>query len=293
MVKGAREVCVPINHPKRTMDSLTLFNFDRVRNNRRYAASQMAGHDFLIDRAVIRLLDNLADIRRNFRDIAVIGSRGATSVRTYFEDGVITVFDIVDCGGVDVVMGTEIPSFDDQAYDCIIALPYLHTVNAVPQFLMTVKQALKPDGVFLCTFFGGQSLMELRQSVMQAEIGKCGGASQHIHPMIDHYQFAGLLQQAGFALPVVDFDRVNVGYENLDRLYEDLRAMGEGNALSDRPYGLDDLKTEIATYYKNNFYTDGYNATIDIIHGIGWAPHESQQQPARRGSGQISMTEVL
>lgn len=275
------------------MDSKSLFDFQRIKHNRLYAASHLDGHDFLIEKALHRLLDNLNDIQREFDTVAVIGARGAQSVRRYFKNGTITVFDVVDSAGVDVVMDTEIPLFERQAYDCIIVLPYLHTVNAVPQFLMAVKDALKPDGLFLCTLFGGQSLMELRQSIMQVEIEKTGGASQHIHPMIDHYQFAGLLQQAGFALPVVDFDRVYVGYKNLDTLYDDLTAMGEGNALTDYAGGIRAMKDAIAAYYQTHFYSDAYDVSIDILHGIGWAPHESQQKPAKRGSGQISMTEVL
>ena len=135
--------------------------------------------------------------------------------------------------------------------------------------------------------------MELRQSVMQTELEKCGGAAQHIHPMIDHYQLAGLLQKAAFALPVVDFDRVTVAYQNMDNLYADLIGMGEGNAMVDRPASFGPLKRDVETYYRNHFYDDGFVMTVDILHGIGWAPHHSQQQPARRGSGEVSLTEIL
>jgi NADH dehydrogenase [ubiquinone] 1 alpha subcomplex assembly factor 5 len=156
-----------------------------------------------------------------------------------------------------------------------------------------MKSYLKPDGVFLCCYFGGQSLQELRSSVTAAELDQTGGASLHIHPMIDHYQFAGLLQRAGFALPVVDYDRVIVEYSKLENLYQDLKNMGEGNALFNRNKNIKKIKQHIEKYYKNNFYDKGYIVTFDIVHGIGWTPHSSQQQPAERGSGQVSLSEIL
>jgi hypothetical protein len=111
--------------------------------------------------------------------------------------------------------------------------------------------------------------------------------------MIDHYQAAALMQKAGFALPVVDYDRVTVTYQKLQSLYDDLYYMGEANALSNRTQNFKNMKQDIENEYKNRFYNGGFQATFDIIHMIGWAPHESQQQPAKRGSGQTSLTEIL
>lgn len=288
-------------------DVVPLFDFDRVKRNRDFAATRLRDHNFLIYKTVERVIDNLRDIQRDFKNIAIIGARGADVVRDYFYTRAggdqkirgffkrrkikITVFDVVD--DADKTMTSEIPDLKTEAYDCIIALPYLHTVNDVPLFLQTVKAALKPDGLFLCALFGGQTLTELRQSIMQVELEHRDGAAQHIHPMIDHYQFAGLLQSAGFGLPVVDYDRVHVRYSKLQTLYDDIIGMGEGSALSDQPQSIDGIKKEIETYYKDHFYEDGFITTFDILHGIGWAPHESQQQPARRGSGDVSLTEVL
>jgi len=144
------------------------------------------------------------------------------------------------------------------------------------------------------SFFGGHSLQELRNSILKAEMALNDGASRHIHPMIDHQSFAGLLQTAQFALPVVDFDRIHVSYSDLNNLYIDLKNMGEGNALYDRssPF-TQELKDAAEQCYKHDFFDNGYITTFDILHAIGWTPHESQQQPAKRGSGQVSLTEIL
>lgn len=264
-----------------------LFDINKIRRNRKRAIENMKEHDFLIERAANRIVDNLKDIQRDFDTILIVGARGADIVRAHFGDNkTIAVFDVTDGD-------EEIPKFKEQQFDCIIALPYMHVVNDVPQFLMAMKSYLKPDGLFLCAFFGGLSLQELRQSIMSAELVYNGGASQHIHPMIDHYQMAALMQKAQFALPVVDYDRVHVCYKNLQSLYDDLHFMGEGNALFDRKDTITPFKNGVEKEYKKRFFDDGYNATFDIVHCIGWKHHESQQQPAQRGSANKSLTEIL
>jgi len=264
-----------------------LFNVDKIRSNRRYARDHIGDHGFLFDKMSARILDNLQDIHRDFNDILIVGERGCMPILTHFKDKNVTVYDVVNDGN------PEIPDCEPQSFDCVISMGYMHVVNDVQGFLKSIKSYLKPDGLFLSAFCGGVTLHELRQSIMAVELEQKNGVSQHIHPMIDHYQFAGLLQAAQFALPVVDYDRTNVLYGDLDDLYTDLKNMGEGNSLLDRKSTLHNIKKDVDDYCKNHFYDDGYQATFDILYGIGWAPHDNQQKPAKRGSGQVSLTEIL
>lgn len=66
-----------------------------------------------------------------------------------------------------------------------------------------LRQMLKPDGVLMACFPGGETLRELRFSLMQAEIQTMGGASQRVLPFADKQQVGALMQRAGYALPVV------------------------------------------------------------------------------------------
>jgi NADH dehydrogenase [ubiquinone] 1 alpha subcomplex assembly factor 5 len=61
-----------------------------------------------------------------------------------------------------------------------------------------------------------------------------GAASAHVHPRIEASALAPLLSNAGFAMPIVDVDRVSVAYPSFERLVRDLRAMGATNLLYDR-----------------------------------------------------------
>lgn len=263
-----------------------IFDIEKIKRNRKWAQNHCEGYDFLHVRAIERMIDNLSDIQRDFENILIVGDIKINLIKNNFLRKNNKLINLID-------LKNELKIEKQSEYDCVLMAPYMHLVNDVPGLLMSIKNALKPDGLFMCSFFGGESLKELRASILDAEVEVTGGASQHIHPMIDHYQFAGLLQSVGFALPVVDFDRVIVEYSDLENLYVDLRNMGESNALLNRNSNINKIKQSVENKYKNKFYNNGYVATFDIVHGIGWAPHKSQQQPAKRGSGQVSLTEIL
>ena len=105
------------------------------------------------------------------------------------------------------------------------------------------------------------------------------------------------MQRAGFALPVSDIDRLTVTYADPLRLLADLRAMGEGNALSARSRHFTRravLIEAVARYAENFSEPDGrVRATFDMVWLTGWKPHESQQKPLRPGSATHSLAEAL
>ena len=61
-----------------------------------------------------------------------------------------------------------------------------------------------------------------------------GGASPRVSPFPELRDCAGLLQRAGFALPVADVEAIEFLYANPLDLLHDLRAAGESNAVTAR-----------------------------------------------------------
>ncbi|MCC7305390.1 MAG: methyltransferase domain-containing protein [Alphaproteobacteria bacterium] len=173
----------------------------------------------------------------------------------------------------------------------------LHSTNDLPGALIQIKRALKPDGLFLAALFGGETLHELRASLMAAEIELKGGASPRIFPFADKQQMGALMQRAGFALPVVDSEIITVTYDNIFRLMHDLRGMGESNIIlqRDKKYPGREFFLKAGEYYLKNFSDpDGrIRASFEIIFLIGWAPHESQQKPLQPGSAKNRLAEAL
>jgi hypothetical protein len=144
---------------------------------------------------------------------------------------------------------------------------------------------------------GAGTLGELRECLLAAETELVGGAAPRVMPFPDVREAGGLLQRAGFALPVTDLETVTVRYASMFDLMRDLRAMGATSALTERSRkpARREVFLRAAELYAERFADpDGrIRATFNLVWMSGWAPHESQQKPLAPGSAQISLTKVL
>jgi SAM-dependent methyltransferase len=197
----------------------------------------------------------------------------------------------------DVLADEEALPFAENIFDLVTSVLSLHSVNDLPGTLIQIRRALKPDGVFMAALFGGETLRELRLAFTAAEAATLGGASPRISPFADVRDLGGLLQRAGFALPVADVERTTVRYREPLRLFQDIRALGETNVLLQRRSNFLSrrLLRSVLSEYAQRFTDDQGRAvaTFDIIYLIGWAPHESQPKPLRPGSAKTSLADAL
>jgi hypothetical protein len=149
----------------------------------------------------------------------------------------------------------------------------------------------------MAAVFSGDTLRELRAAFAQGESEVSGGVSPRVAPLADLRDFGALLQRAGFALPVADNERTVVRYRAFDTLADDLRALGETNALHERSRKFlrrDVLAATLAHYRAANAEPDGrLRATFDIAYLTGWAPHESQQKPLAPGTARAKLADAL
>lgn len=278
------------------------------------AAACLGRADFLRPLMAASVIDRLADVRRDFSDVLVIGARvGADALRDlcalksvrrlYVLDpspALLKTLDGADYAGAQftAIEGVaEALPFEAASLDLVIDAATLHVANDVPGALIQIRRALRPDGLFVGAMPGGRSLQELRTALMDAEIALYGGAAPRVFPFADMQQVAGLMQRAGFALPVVDHEVQTVEYRAFASLLRDVRDMGEGNCLAARNSDyrgrtfIAAVEAALRAQFTN---TRGHiTTTFETIYALGWAPHDSQQKPLRPGSGQISLTEVL
>ncbi len=173
----------------------------------------------------------------------------------------------------------------------------LQFTNDLPGALIQIRRALRPDGLLLAALIGGATLTELRQSLAAAEAEIEDGVSPRVAPFIDVREMGGLLQRAGFALPVTDVDRVTVRYASPFDLMHDLRRMGASNPLMERrrrPLRRATLSRMVEIYGERFGDPDGrIRATFEIVWLSGWAPHASQQQPLKPGSARTRLADAL
>jgi SAM-dependent methyltransferase len=200
-------------------------------------------------------------------------------------------------GGLAVAADEEWLPFAPESFDLVVANLSLHWVNDLPGALVQIRRALKPDGLFVGALLGGATLTELRQAFTQAEAELEGGVSPRVAPFADVRDLGGLLQRAGFALPVADSETLRVRYGDPFGLMRDLRQMGLANALLDRrrsPLRRATLLRAAQVYAERFADPDGrLPATFEIVWLSGWVPHESQRKPLRPGSATVRLADAL
>ncbi len=291
-------------------DPMTIFDRALVRQRRDRAARTLPQHGFLFDEVAGRLADRLLDVKRNFAVGLDLGCHDGAMVRAMQATGrppaTVVQADLSAAMAGAAQMNTGVPAFaaDEEALpvalnslDLVTSCLSLHWVNDLPGALAQIRRALKPDGFFLAALLGGDTLFELRRCLQEAEIALYGGLSPRISPMADVRDAGALLQRAGFALPVVDSDMIEVTYAHAGRLFADLRGMGETNAVIARrkmPASRRLFAEAVRLYHENFAEPDGrIVARFQILYLTGWSPGANQQQPLRPGSATARLADAL
>ncbi len=299
----------PVSDPTRpAADAFRPFDRRRHARNRARAAAGFAAHRFLFEAAGEGLADRLDDVTRRFPRALDLGCHDGTLGRLLAGRGGIDILIQSDLSesfarlaATDdrpaLVADEEALPFAEGAFDLVLSNLSLHWVNDLPGSLLQIRRVLKPDGLFLASLFGADTLGELRTCLLEAESAIAGGAHMRIAPFADLRDAAGLLQRAGFALPVADSDLLTVTYADAFLLMADLRGMGEQSALADAPDrpATRRLFMEAARLYQERHAdSDGrIRATFRIVCLTGWAPAENQQRPLRPGSAAARLANAL
>jgi SAM-dependent methyltransferase len=279
--------------------------FDRsLLRARRKRARALGPASFLLDRVADELGERLSAVLRRFDIAADLGTptdavRRALAASGKVKTIVAAEFDAMelDSSFLRVTADEETLPFADGSLDLVTSALALQFVNDLPGTLIQIRRALKPDGLLLAALVGGESLAELREAFAIAESEIEGGASPRVAPFADVRELGALLQRAGFALPVIDNERLVVRYDSTVALMHDLRRMGATNALHERrrkPLKRATLERAAAVYAGRFADADGrLRASFEIVWLSGWAPHESQQKPLKPGSAAQRLADAL
>lgn len=231
---------------------------DHARILRRGRASRLDGDLFLHARAFHDCLDRLTDIRARFTSALVDGRSKAE-----WRDSLASI--------IPRVVAADPASVAPHTFDLCLSIGELDAKNDVQAAAFTLRQSLRPGGLLIGAIVGGNSLPLLRAAMLAADRAG-GGAAPRLHPSIDGPSLAKLLTSVGFLEPVIDVDRVDVAYPDIDRLVGDLRAMGCTNVLRERSRrpitraGLDAARVA---------FRNGAGPTIErfeLLHFAAWVP---------------------
>ncbi len=285
-----------------------LFDRERVARNRSRAAATFGKYDFLKARVSSDIADRLADTAHAFERAFDLGAHDGQLARLIQASGKVGSVEAGDISSAMVELsqasGLQAQQLDEEhlpfapaSLDLVVSALSLHWVNDLPGTLVQIRQALKPDGLFLGALLGAGTLSELRASLMEAETELTGGVAARISPLPGLRDMASLMQRAGFALPVVDRDPVVVRYASPLGLLDDLKGMGERAAFSAgmaRPLPRRVLMRALDIYKDAHSDPDGrVRATFEVVHLSGWSPSDSQPKPLKPGSARVSLADAI
>lgn len=238
---------------------------------------------FLHEAAVDEIKHRLSMVNKSFNAPAIVTGHGD------FWQEVLP--------GATVVADDDLLALEPDAHDVIVHAMALHWANDPVGQMIQCRRALKADGLFMAVLLGGQTLHELRAALAEAETAVLGGLSPRVAPMTEIRDIGGLLQRAGFALPVADSVPLKTSYETSFHLMRELRAMGEGNAMRERrkKFTPKALFQNAEDTYRKAFPAENGRilATFELIFLLGWAPDDSQPKPLRPGSAAARLADAL
>jgi len=288
-----------------TTDPLLVFDRGTLRQRRERAARRWDDHAFLKREIATRLVERLDDVRRSFGTALDLGCHGDEIATALGGRATVQTLVRADLGlgfartaqGPTVVADEEALPFAPHSFELVLSAMDLHWVNDLPGTLIQIARILRPDGLFLAAMLGGGTLWQLRQALAAAESEVESGLSPRVSPFADLRDAAGLLQRAGFALPVADCETIDVEYANALALMRDLGAMGESNLVAERRRGFSRRATLLraAEIYGERFALPSGRiaASFEVLFLHGWAPHASQPKPLRPGSAAHRLAEAL
>lgn len=275
--------------------------FDRrlVRLRRDRAATTQHGVAPVLEAAAERLLDRLDDTTRRFERALEIGGRGLLAPRLR-ERGVASVVSMdlssrqaAAAGGLAVAGDEEWLPFAAGSFDLVIANLCLHWVNDLPGALAQIRRAMAPDSLFLASLPALGTLQNLREALTGVEASLRGGASPRVSPFPELRDGAGLLQRAGFALPVADVEDIALAYRQPLALLRDLQAAGETSALRARDNRTPPRDLFPVALGGMAGGSEGTPVTLRLLTLTGWSPGPDQPRPARRGSADTRLADAL
>ncbi|MEM1201161.1 MAG: class I SAM-dependent methyltransferase [Pseudomonadota bacterium] len=278
--------------------------FDRALVKARRRRFGATAPKFLSEFAVQELGERLAAITRSFENVCALNAAPGLSaaLRAAGVEGRLITLDsnpdlLDQADGMPAVADEEFLPLAPQSVSCIVSVLSLQLVNDLPGSLIQIRRALVQDGLFLGVLLGGTSLSELRQVFLEAEAELSSGVGLRVAPFVEVRDLGGLLQRAGFALPVADSDKITVRYDDFLSLLKDLRHLGWANPLVERPRAplrRDVLLRAGELYHQRYSDPDGrIRASFELVWMTAWSPDESQPKPLRPGSAKTRLADAL
>ena len=157
--------------------------------------------------------------------------------------------------------------FDKNQFDLIVSNLTLQWCNSLDQVFSHIERTLEPQGLFMFTTFGPDTMKELRQAWATVD------SSNHVNLFYDMHDIGDALLRAGFSDPVMDVEHITMTYETMDVLLKDIKKIGATNATQGASRGLTSRARlqQFKTEYEKLRQDGLLPVTYEVIYGHAWA----------------------
>ena len=259
--------------------TIEIFDIKATINSKNKALINWKKHNFIYEKNSEILIEKILEIEKKFKRILLITSdceETYNKLKTleYKTITLLTQYSdlhqhINDCNKIQ-----KTPAINRNKFDLIVSNLCLHRIDDVITYGTELKSLLSKNGFFICSFFGGKSLIELRDSLIRTDQKSLSGIYQRVIPYIDMIDACNLFNRIGFKEIVSDKNTFKIKYKKIFTLLEDINGIGENCNLQSRYKGLmtkrylENLELE----YKKRFVDrkKNFEATCDIIYLSMW-----------------------
>jgi malonyl-CoA O-methyltransferase len=157
--------------------------------------------------------------------------------------------------------------FRDGGFDLVFSSLMLQWCDSLDMVFSEIARVLAPGGLLLASTFGPDTLKELRDAWAASS-----DASNHVNHFFDAHALGSALMHAGIAEPVLDVDRIVIGYPDAMTLMRELKAIGAHNVTNGRARGLTGRRrlAQMTRAYEALRRDDKLPATYEVIHVSAW-----------------------
>ena len=237
-----------------------LFDINRVKENK-IRSRATRSRSYLLKRVFTDLESRILDLTDKWEYGLIEGCK-RNDLKKLSKNNNLTISEFIHNSG------------KTRSIDLYANLMELHWSNDPYNDFSEKVKLLKPKGQSLCCLFGAETLNELRDSFLKAEIKLFGEPSPRIIPLPEIRDVGNLAAKVGLNNCVVDRDIIKVNYKKILDLFLDIRKMGETNAILRRRKSLMPKKLiqEVEKLYLKNFSdkkseedVDNIRATFEVI----------------------------
>ena len=247
------------------------------------AAKNYDAHALLQKTVVDRLMESFDQIKVEPTVILDLGSGtgyGAKQLKQRFNKAHIYQADL----SLEMLKGSRIKSsrffskdhflcadankvpLSDESVDLVFSSLMLQWTNDPDAVFAEIRRVLKPNGVFVFTTFGPDTLKELRESWKQVD------DSVHINAFTDMHDIGDALIRNGLGEPVLSIENIVLTYDECMQLMRDLKNIGAHNVNLGRRKTLTGKQRlqKVLQHYETFRINNKLPATYEVIYAHAW-----------------------